>query len=220
MWGRGSKEEERRVGMGWRDSGGGVRGGLGRSAEMGGSGSAERGSERERGVGGWEPQGGWMQRWEAWGDRAQRWGFGVEADIVPFPCALPPAEPPGTHCASPPPSPRWPRAPRARSPPTTAQLHRPRWSEGWGDGVQPSWAAPSPGGHSPQPSTMWHCAALRAPTLWPPNPHPMAPNATAPQPPPHGPQPQSQSPQPCSPSSSPTPPAPQPYRPCSTAPVS
>lgn len=109
----------------------------------------------------------------------------------PLPCALPPAEPPGTHCASPPPSPRWPRAPRARSPPTTAQLHRPRWPEGWGDGVQPSWAAPSPGGHSPQPSTMWHCAALRAPTLWPPNPHPMAPNATAPQPPPHGPQPHS-----------------------------
>lgn len=56
-----------------------------------------------------------------------------------------------THCASPPPSPRWPHAPRARSPPTTAQLRRPRWPEvsGRGVGVQPAGQPPA---RSPRPA--------------------------------------------------------------------
>lgn len=189
--------------LGW---GGGIReegcgGGLGRSAEMGGSGSAERGSERERGVGGWEPQGGWMQRWEAWGDRAQRWGFGVEADIVPFPAPSPQQSPPALTA----PHRRRLLVGRAHPaldllPPQLSSIV-PAGLRGGGTASSPAGQPPAQAGTAPSPAPCGTALPFvhppygpPTPTPWPPtpqppNPHPTVPNPTATHPHPTAPHP-------------------------------
>lgn len=156
---------------------------------MGGSGSAERGSERERGVGGWEPQGGWMQRWEAWGDRAQRWGFGVEADIVPFPAPSPQQSPPALTA----PHRRRLLVGRAHPaldllPPQLSSIV-PAGLRGGGTASSPAGQPPAQAGTAPSPAPCGTALPFVHPPYGPPTPTPRSPTPQPPTPTPRPPTP-------------------------------